>query len=861
MPGFLSRLFRRKDKKEGGREATKSAASSGTGTSHHRTGRGGGLFQRNSPLREHNHHHKGSTTIISARHTDRSSPTTSEDVAGTTGTTTTTTVASLSAAKYSNNNNNTGVTSSASWGAGPDRSDGDQRVVLGNRNYHQNPPSPQQNHHHRGPVDLDDSEIDTDADENMLRRRHTRLSSQHLRQLEKQQPPPQPAQPPKLFAMKTEPTPKSLFSAGMGYNNHQQDNMSEGDESSSFNVSTDAEDFEYENLRKLGVLPPQMDNISLSTSVKDYTTDGDNTVFPNLPTDDEGTTASATAAYGGGPSEPTPQQTKNLGGWQPPPALGVMTTTTTTESPPQQYKNYAVTTSSSSSNSSPVKSPNARALPTTTTTTTTSPTMTTTTKLEPHREFVSPKNRTSPRRNNDDEPSTKHFGFDDFADFSQVDFGESWPTKKATTTTDRRQPVQVETGGVPSSPSRSQSSRHLRSASSTSGRETSLPELLELAKSKSAAKNHYRKGASSVNSAPALSAAYLRETHGLGRRGKPTVEGGSSVSDIIKNLDAAAQARLHSRRSNDASSHSRDNGSVRSAKERLKERRAREEERRRSSHDDSSDSDDNEASETWLFDGVQGALGPRGIAADLESLSVRSNRSHTSGGGRSHRSHKSHKSHRSSSNRRRNKASSSGGESVGSQGSKRSHGSRRSRSSRYSHRSTKSYISQMSEQSRSVANDLLRLEMQLAMVGNSAADTGDRPQPDMGRSGARSGRHASGSAAGGRSNRPVSSVARRSRVTVVAPPGKLGIILANKADARGTVVSGVRTSSALVEKVSPGDRIVAIDGEDVSLMTVSEITTIMARKSDFERTLTVLTSPRHSTQLVSSPRASGDYRY
>jgi C-terminal processing protease CtpA/Prc len=82
-------------------------------------------------------------------------------------------------------------------------------------------------------------------------------------------------------------------------------------------------------------------------------------------------------------------------------------------------------------------------------------------------------------------------------------------------------------------------------------------------------------------------------------------------------------------------------------------------------------------------------------------------------------------------------------------------------------------------------------------------------------------------------------------VTVVAPPGKLGIILANKADSKGTVVSGVRTSSVLAEKISPGDRIVAIDGEDVSRMTVSEITTIMSRKSDYERTLTILTTPKH----------------
>ena len=95
-------------------------------------------------------------------------------------------------------------------------------------------------------------------------------------------------------------------------------------------------------------------------------------------------------------------------------------------------------------------------------------------------------------------------------------------------------------------------------------------------------------------------------------------------------------------------------------------------------------------------------------------------------------------------------------------------------------------------------------------------------------------------------------------MTVMAPPGKLGIILANKADARGTVVSGVRTSSVLAEKISPGDRIVAIDGEDVSLMTVSEITTIMARKSDFERALTILTTPRStsSSMVLSSETAT-----
>lgn len=84
----------------------------------------------------------------------------------------------------------------------------------------------------------------------------------------------------------------------------------------------------------------------------------------------------------------------------------------------------------------------------------------------------------------------------------------------------------------------------------------------------------------------------------------------------------------------------------------------------------------------------------------------------------------------------------------------------------------------------------------------------------------------------------------RSKVTVIAPPGKLGIILANRTDSRGTVVSGVRTSSVLAEQVSPGDRIIAIDEEDVSQMNVKEITTIMARKSEFERVLVLLAAPK-----------------
>jgi hypothetical protein len=207
-------------------------------------------------------------------------------------------------------------------------------------------------------------------------------------------------------------------------------------------------------------------------------------------------------------------------------------------------------------------------------------------------------------------------------------------------------------------------------------------------------------------------------------------------------------------------------------------------------------------------------------------------------------------------------------------------------------------VSQMSEQSRSVANDLLRLEAQLSMVGKSrnggsiassgvgpggggssigsAAASGisasvisktelNKRRDDCGMTvtshdfSVRHGKTSSSSSRGGgvggtgsgNSREHISASARRaamrtlrSKVTVIAPPGKLGIILANRTDSHGTVVSGVRTSSVLAEQVSPGDRIIEIDDEDVSQMNVKEITTIMSRKCEFERVLVLLAAPK-----------------
>lgn len=85
---------------------------------------------------------------------------------------------------------------------------------------------------------------------------------------------------------------------------------------------------------------------------------------------------------------------------------------------------------------------------------------------------------------------------------------------------------------------------------------------------------------------------------------------------------------------------------------------------------------------------------------------------------------------------------------------------------------------------------------------------------------------------------------RRRKIQVVVPPGKLGVVLANRNDGKGTVVSEVRTESSILGMLSPGDKLVAVDGEDVTGMVVSEITTMMALRSSQERRLTLLTSHR-----------------
>lgn len=229
--------------------------------------------------------------------------------------------------------------------------------------------------------------------------------------------------------------------------------------------------------------------------------------------------------------------------------------------------------------------------------------------------------------------------------------------------------------------------------------------------------------------------------------------------------------------------------------------------------------------------------------------------------------------------------------------SEHSRSSRGSRSSRASRRSTKSNLSNMSAASRTVASDLLRLETQLSMLNDKDRES-VRPAPLSSRSRSHSPsfkeisltqRRDEPAAEPSKTKFPTKPIHNnlqsssltsvlspsvkngpptpprsipstvvstkrkqqmaivalptgRTKVQVTAPAGKLGIILANRTEGRGTVVSGLRSHSPLMGKISPGDRIVSVDGIDVSLSSVPEITSVISSKSSQqERILAVVT--------------------
>ena len=79
------------------------------------------------------------------------------------------------------------------------------------------------------------------------------------------------------------------------------------------------------------------------------------------------------------------------------------------------------------------------------------------------------------------------------------------------------------------------------------------------------------------------------------------------------------------------------------------------------------------------------------------------------------------------------------------------------------------------------------------------------------------------------------------RFEVTVPPGKLGMVI-DTPNGGVPAVRAIKPESVLASKVQVGDRLVAVDGDDVTAMTTVQVSKLISLKSDQQRVLAFLTS-------------------
>lgn len=220
---------------------------------------------------------------------------------------------------------------------------------------------------------------------------------------------------------------------------------------------------------------------------------------------------------------------------------------------------------------------------------------------------------------------------------------------------------------------------------------------------------------------------------------------------------------------------------------------------KKQSQDDAS-SESEGLSNPWLFDAIEQTLGPMSPSADMESISGRSNRSGKSL--KSNRSSKSRQSHRTQ--RSYNSFMSAPTEKRRTSGLDRD---QIIQSTVYSQSSTAAPIidGSMGEQKsaeepmtpRTLEYDLKRLEVQL---GENLHPSDQTTTSSITASSA-------GASRSTLSSKRKTLRSKKKRLVIVVPPGRLGVVLADRHDGKGTVVSEVRASSAINGMLSPGDKL------------------------------------------------------
>ena len=105
------------------------------------------------------------------------------------------------------------------------------------------------------------------------------------------------------------------------------------------------------------------------------------------------------------------------------------------------------------------------------------------------------------------------------------------------------------------------------------------------------------------------------------------------------------------------------------------------------------------------------------------------------------------------------------------------------------------------------------------------------------------------------------SLQYRYRLQINVPPGKLGMKLVRKSTGqRLTIVGGCKKDSPLSGIIPPGSRLMAVDFDDTSCLSPSEITAIMSRKSECDRLLTFASISTFPTAASAEAKRQEGYR-
>jgi len=86
---------------------------------------------------------------------------------------------------------------------------------------------------------------------------------------------------------------------------------------------------------------------------------------------------------------------------------------------------------------------------------------------------------------------------------------------------------------------------------------------------------------------------------------------------------------------------------------------------------------------------------------------------------------------------------------------------------------------------------------------------------------------------------------RIERIEVVAPPGKLGVVIDTPQQGR-PIVHAIKDTSVLADQVMLGDALITMDGVDTTHMSAMTVSKLISSKAQFERVLVFLRTPTSS---------------